>query len=157
MKFRKKLIIAGIIILFFCIFLYFFKKINTEESFTQGQQEEKTTKEIFTYSRLNFFLSSQNKASLAIPDFWEGNYRVKEQGNEVKFYFVKGATNEVELFSIKYVEKNIDNSFSENEIIGDNEKYNFVFKKSEIINLDDNIYYKIVENIDETIKSFKVS
>jgi len=123
---------------------------------TQSEQKENITKEVFTYSRLNFFLSSQNRASLAIPDFWEGNYRVKERGNEVVFYFVKGTTDEVKLFSIKYEEKNANNSFSEEDIIGDNETYDFIFTKNKIIDLDDNIYHKIVESIDETIKSFKV-
>ncbi|MCK5537799.1 MAG: hypothetical protein KAI79_13310 [Bacteroidales bacterium] len=144
------------VILILCSF-YFVDKKNSKIKFIPIIQENKEVKKEITYSRVNFFLNSSNKASLAMPDYWEGNYRKKEEGNKVTFYFVRGVSDEVDLFSILFREKGLVRDNAEQEFIGQNDNFDFIFKKSEIFNLDDNVYYRMTEDINNLIKSFKVS
>ena len=158
---KKRIIIFGllfiIIIIIIIIFLYSNKSNNLQKNADSNFQESKKIEEVLTYSRVNFFLTTQNKASLAIPDYWEGNYRIKEQGNEVSFYFVRGVSDEIKLFSILYREKDSFEINEGEELIGYKNNLEFIFTKSENKEIDGDIYYIITESINSVIKSFKIS
>jgi hypothetical protein len=53
------------------------------------------------YSRVSFFNSSPDRATMNIPEKWEGSYRLQEEGERVGFYYLspQGATEE--LFSLR--------------------------------------------------------
>lgn len=53
------------------------------------------------YSRISFFHTQEVSGSLAIPESWEGKYRMKELGRQVNFFYIGEPENEQLLFIIK--------------------------------------------------------
>jgi hypothetical protein len=54
------------------------------------------------YSRITFFLRSPVVGSLAIPEYWEGKYRTKEEGNQINLNYADNPNLEANIFYIKY-------------------------------------------------------
>jgi hypothetical protein len=120
MTIKKAIITLGLTVIIILLLFSYNNKNNNQKNEAWGIPEKENAEIVTTYSRVNFFLAGLNKASLAIPDYWEGNYRIKEQGDTVTFYFVRGVSDEISLFSIFHKEKS---EFSEgDEIIGSNSK-----------------------------------
>ncbi|PLX21204.1 hypothetical protein C0584_03250 [Candidatus Parcubacteria bacterium] len=154
---NKKTFLILIIISLVLIAFYFFKKDSTPEGENILSEEREQAVEIVKYSRINFFLSSPHKASLAIPDYWEGNYRVKENGNKVAFYYFEGVLNESELFSISFYPEKEYQENTEDIIIGESDGIIFVFRNGENDSFDNDMYFKMLDSVTELIKSFKIS
>lgn len=57
------------------------------------------------YSRISFFLTSPKRVSLAIPDYLEGNYRMKEEGNKMTLLYIKSPEFVSPFFYVKYYKK----------------------------------------------------
>jgi len=56
------------------------------------------------FSRISFFNTQKHKASMAIPEHWEGRYRMKDEGNIVVFFNIDDPQKPKELFRIKSIE-----------------------------------------------------
>ncbi len=156
-KTTKKIFVLSIILVLIIVVFLIFKDRTDKKSESDLNFEENSQKEIITYSRINFFLSSSNKASMSIPNYWEGNYRIKEEGNEVVFYYLDKKRNAIELFKIFYTQKDIDFSEGGVELVAENDDYIFYLLRSDYLNLEEDLYYRMIDDINDTIKSFKIS
>lgn len=63
---------------------------------------EKNNNEPINYSRVSFFITAPVVASLAIPEDWEGKYRVQEEKNIARFSYIENPEKEIGLFSVLY-------------------------------------------------------
>lgn len=105
----KKLKIIGIAVavtlLLFSAWQFSIKKNSDqpdEPAPVAQESSEDKNKEPISYSRASFFIVNPIKASIAIPDDWEGKYRIQEKGNAARFYYIEDPEAQVELFIILY-------------------------------------------------------
>jgi hypothetical protein len=75
------------------------KKENTLATKNSQVIETKASRSGNT-SRVTFFHTRPSIGSLAIPEEWEGKYRVKEEGNTVIFYYIGQPDNITPIFSL---------------------------------------------------------
>ncbi|MEA3398386.1 MAG: hypothetical protein U9R06_01440 [Patescibacteria group bacterium] len=79
--------------------------------------------EPINYSRVTFFHAMPLKCSLAVPEDWEGKYRVKTAGNKAIFYYVANPSAQVELFFIKTYLADAESAANEEKILAKNDTY----------------------------------
>ncbi len=120
MKLNKKTIISlliFVVIFYFFIFLFNNKSIEQKVKSEETQVREKAIVELDPnkMSRITFFNTSKDRVSLAIPEWWEGKYRLKEEGNVARFGYIDVLGKYNKLFVIK---KYPDYSWEE----GDNQR-----------------------------------
>ncbi|PLX27044.1 hypothetical protein C0583_04850 [Candidatus Parcubacteria bacterium] len=94
-SYKFLLIILAIVVIIILFFLF----LNNNDS-EVVVLEEPTIDEGMEYSRISFFNSSSKRASMAIPVFWEGNYRLKEEGDVAVFYFLDSEAQANEIFKV---------------------------------------------------------
>ncbi|MBD3247746.1 hypothetical protein GF382_00455 [Candidatus Falkowbacteria bacterium] len=113
------------------------KKEAQEKARVEKIRQERVEKiEKAPKSRISFFLSKPIRASLAMPDYWEGNYRISEKDNTASFIYIEDAERTTPIFHIKMVslgelsnlekgEKEIDKN---KRVKREDETYTFVYK-----------------------------
>lgn len=116
------------------------KKVAEEKARTEQIRQERIEKiEKAPKSRISFFLAGPVKANLAMPDYWEGNYRLKETQEKASFIYIEEASQPAEIFYIKVLPdteiKNLEKGEQEIEVgkrvVKNNISYAFVFKMSD--------------------------
>jgi len=145
------IIIFSLFLLSIAVLLFFSKE--EQKSINVNIEAERDS---YVYSRINFFLNSPDKASLAIPAYWEGNYRIKETKNEVTFFFFFCVDKMKKLFSIHKF-NNIE-AVNKEKLILLEEKNNLVYF-CEKANLGEDlgtVYKKMFEDIDFLLNNFKL-
>ena len=107
-KIFYSLIIIALLILVYVFFIrgYFSdqksKKLTLEKVKTEKVRQERIEKiERAPKSIISFFLAEPTRAKLSIPDYWEGNYRIKEAGGQVSFLYIEDPANIAEIVYIK--------------------------------------------------------
>lgn len=111
------------ILIFFIIFLLLFTWLMAKQEEKRRQAEidsrdnrlikDQPVKTLPNFSRISFFNTQIIKVSLAIPDYWEGLYRVREEGRVLKIFYIGQAPVEDLLFSVKLL--NIDKDIIPND------------------------------------------
>lgn len=109
------------------------------------------------FSRITFFHAAKPICSLAIPENWEGKYRLQDNGDTAHFLYIQEAGNP-ELFYIKKYKKEGDiNKEVERKIWGNK---NSVYAASlstqgvdELVNKDE--FEKMTNDLDGVLKNFK--
>jgi hypothetical protein len=119
--------------------------------------EPKDRETVVNYSRINFFLATPYKASLEIPDYWEGNYRLLEKDNTASFYFIKGGEKEALLFEIVHKNKDSLASKEEENIVGRTGDAVFVFSSGNKTDSTEDDFLQMLKDLNIIIESFKVS
>ncbi len=111
------------------------------------------------FSRVSFFNANEHRASLAIPDFWEGRYRIKDSGGSVEFFNIDDPEKVLPLFMIKYVGAESLKSFLKDgwSKLESPENGIFIFKLSTASNNKNQEYNKMLNESSLIIKSFKVN
>jgi hypothetical protein len=135
MKLNKKIIIGGLIFLVISfVFLFIFNKENTELVVKNEETKirEKAIIELDPQkmSRISFFNSSKDRVSLAIPEWWEGKYRINEIGDSVVFVYIDSFGKSQILFVIK---KYLDDIWEEDNDAGRNINEVKFLKKQNIV------------------------
>lgn len=113
-KLFYSLIVVVLFLLIYAVFVRGYIQTQEDEKRIAKEQVEKIKQETkkedkiknAKFSRITFFLTSPFRASLAVPDYLEGNYRLKEEGNKAMFLYIKNPDIPTPLFYIKYIEKN---------------------------------------------------
>ena len=108
-KNKFSLIFFSLLIIIIVFIGYIFRDEESFEVEKDGLKAEPLMSNVnlpLKYSRISFFNTHETRASLAIPEEWEGKYRMKETGNQVTFYYIGDSSKELELFSIIYYEYN---------------------------------------------------
>ncbi|MCK5416499.1 hypothetical protein KAI92_03670 [Candidatus Parcubacteria bacterium] len=162
----KKILLFLILLLaviFLLLHFFYFKNkdvANQENIFPiVNKQEIKNRK----YSRITFFnLNEKAKSSLAIPEDWEGKYRLKESGNEIVFSYIVNPLESYNIFSISYYD--ID-EWKQSGTLKIMEKNDYIFEydinhldKIEDIDIKDinyDDYMFMINDVDEIVKSIK--
>lgn len=153
----KAKILALIIATFLLLFFYYF--LNSSSTSELAQQPVFGTSTQF--SRISFFNSRETKASLEIPETWEGNYRAKESGEEVFFLSIVDPGSPRELFRVKRFA--MDKWQEENlgwEFLIEKDKIIFAYKLSTAQNGKDEKnkkYNEMLIQSSEILKRFKVN
>lgn len=117
---NKKIIIVFFLLVFVIIFIFSDNKIKKEngESLINSPEVEETIIRSGNTSRVTFFHSLPKIGSLAIPEEWEGKYRIKEEGNITTFYYIGEPEKATLIFSIEvYPEQEWENNNKDKEII----------------------------------------
>lgn len=145
-KIFYSVIVGLFLVLIYLVFIrgYFVKeeqkKIALEKvKFEQIRQERILKIEEAPKSRISFFLTSPVRANLAIPDYWEGNYRLSESPGKASFLYIEDPSRPVEIFYIRMLEASRLDELEEGEkeiskgklVEKKGTSYAFVFKMSE--------------------------
>ncbi len=160
----KKLLI---ILLFVFVILVFWgwiqiNKDKEQVSETKIEQPKerfvKKPKKKISYSRITFFHQLPIKASLAIPETWEGKYRVEEKNEEVRFYYIGDIKNQQLLFRIlAFKQTEWDNFKHKNNFrkIKEREGYVFVWQKNNKKISNSEEYFDMMSSLEDIIGSFR--
>ncbi len=100
-KMPKNKLILIVVLVFLVGAIIAYSLLRTK---TLNQQSEITpsidwSKESF--SRVSFFNASRERASMEMPQAWEGKYRIKEEGNRVTFLYLQPDATTLEMFAIE--------------------------------------------------------
>lgn len=135
-----------VVLILYILFLrgYFIKQedrmdAEREAKIRKEKQERIEKIENSPKSRISFFLAKPLRANLAVPDYWEGNYRLSEKGNKTSFIYIENPSQTAELFHIRLIKiGNLDDLLKgEEEISSEHRKekggevYTFVYKISD--------------------------
>ncbi len=104
---NKKIIIFFFLLVSIIILIFYDNKINKEniESLRNSPVVEEVIQRSGNTSRVTFFHSLPNIGSLAIPEEWEGKYRIKEEGNIAIFYYIGEPEKILPIFSVETYSK----------------------------------------------------
>ncbi len=148
---KKKVIIISFIIIFLLLAVFLFFVLNKKNELDKLPIEKKVFDcDSINYSRISFFNTSKNRVSLNIPESWEGNYRLKEEGNEAVFYYLQDDGGINKIFGISKKEKEgeeVDN------IICEKENLKYVLNISNFKSMKN--YNNIIDTLDCVINSIK--
>jgi len=98
MKNKKIIILSLVFLLIIAVSFFIF---NGDKKNEKNIVEKKYFDcESVKYSRISFFNTEEDRVSLNIPESWEGNYRLKEEGNRAMFYFLNDDGSANKIFSI---------------------------------------------------------
>lgn len=82
------------------------KVIREEQARQEADQAKKEEKlKDVQFSRISFFLTNPIRASLAIPSYLEGNYRMRQAGKKTEFLYIKNPDVVHPLFYVRYMDK----------------------------------------------------
>jgi hypothetical protein len=109
------------------------------------------------FSRVSFFNANEHRASLAIPDYWEGRYRIKDSGSSVDFFDIDDPEKALPLFSVRYInEKDLKSFLSDGWAkLGSPAGGIFMYKLSTDANDKNKEHNKMLKESSLIIKSFK--
>lgn len=100
---RKNIvIIISLLILLLCLSLFYYVT-NDKTKIIAEAPKTSLSEQAEAYSRISFFNSSPARVSLAIPESWEGNYRLETKNEQVNFLFIGEPNKIIKLFDIKYI------------------------------------------------------
>jgi hypothetical protein len=114
-----------------------------------------------SYSRISFFHTQEVRGSLAIPEHWEGKYRMIDKDKSVYFYYIGEADKEHLLFTIILYNQTdweeINASSESKEVIGQHNNYVFVYlpavtSKDEAYDQDFKLLFEESKNVVKSIK-----
>lgn len=152
------ILLAIMLIIFFVWFVAKSKKSGIENNDNNIAE----TEDIKNYSRVSLFASSNERISLAIPENWEGNYRIKESGNKAVFLYIEKPEDIKEIFYIKKYKdeewSEAQNNISEQEFYRE-DTYIYVYSLStgeSESDIQKNNFLKMRKEIDKVIHSIKV-
>ncbi len=163
-KINKKIILFIVVLTIFAFVFYWQQKQNNNEISevkTEPKKEEikKKPKKKISYSRVTFFHHFPVKASLAIPETWEGKYRLEEKGNEVLFYYIGDINNPKPLFKILAFKEEDWNNFEHKsefkKIKSRQPGYVFAWQKQIDKISNSSEYFDMIEDINDIINSFR--
>ncbi len=146
---KKKLIPIILIIFLLLLAVSLFLVLNKKNESDKVLVE----KEVFdcdsvNYSRISFFNNSKDRASLNIPESWEGNYRLKEEAGEAVFYHLQEDGGISKIFGISKKEgSEISN------VICRKENLKYIINISNLEAMQN--YNNIIDPLDCIIKSIK--
>lgn len=100
---NKNLVIFLLVLLVVLVFVFFI--VKREKEIIAPIKENKEV--VRNFSRITFFNSnSKIKSSLAIPEDWEGKYRIKESGGKVEFSYIADPEKSYKFFEVGYSDLN---------------------------------------------------
>jgi len=156
-KKEKKIVLVSIIgvgLLLSGLILWYKKTSKiVEDADTVEQQTPLPPK----FSRITFFHASKPICTLAIPENWEGKYRLQDSGGVAKFLYIKEADNP-ELFYFKKYKKNEKiNSETERKVFENKSSVYVVSLSTQNVDkfVNKNEFVKMTKDFDEVLKSFK--
>ncbi len=140
-----------IILIFLAFFLFSDNEsaisVITPEIVPENYENVINNKEM-SFSRITFFHGADLTGSLAIPEHWEGKYRMKEERGVVNFYYINSANNE-KMFSVSRHENQDreDIEVTDNDVIKNYDKVVFKISKSDWSKaLENDFDYRIMMN-----------
>lgn len=156
-------IVMAALLLSFFIFSHKKELKDVKESDSVARQEKLPPK----FSRITFFHTVKPICTLAIPDYWEGRYRLQDNNGIARFLYIQEVGNP-ELFYVKRYGKNKDEyphftgdgwSDDKNERRIEESKDNIYVVGLSTGNVDKLVheegFEKMTTDLDEILKSFK--
>jgi hypothetical protein len=154
----KKIIMFVVIVLVCFSAVYFI--FSPKKELKNTKSNEMVGKEVSLppkFSRITFFHKTKPICSLAIPESWEGKYRLQDSGDEAHFLYIQELNNP-ELFYVKKYQKNTKMNEIGERLILENEN-NFYTASLSTQNVDKFVnkleFEKILKDLDEVLRSFK--
>lgn len=155
----------GIIIIIAVIAVLFvagqiLKRTNKKEVAQLPSPEKKEIAKPDSFSRVTFFHTQAVKGSLAMPETWEGRYRVVDGGNTVTFMYIVNPEKISPLFSIRNMKKS-DWEVEANKngsLINETDGYVFIYeqaKENPYTDSNKEGFTEMQKQADEIVKSFK--
>ena len=116
---KSKLITPLFIFLFILIVVFMISLFGRDENAPVVEQFEKREAVVLpiNYSRVSFFLGQPVRASLAIPENWEGKYRIKQSARSVSFFYIGAPGEEIKLFSVYLFDQDDWVSSNDNSLV----------------------------------------
>lgn len=149
------LIILIAVIITAVLFIFFRSKHGAKTD--QSDQAGETALVAKSYSRVSLFNTQKVRVSLAVPDYWEGNYRIKESGQTVFFYYI-GSGEEIKMFAI-HLELGAPAPTAENRLVlEDGPGFALSYELFAQPGLNENpIFTQMAKDRDGVIKSRKIN
>lgn len=162
MKKIKKILIIVLVIFAVMLFLIFIKiilkpktvKIEAKNSETEIKIDIDKDKK---FSRVSFFVNTSHRASLAIPESWEGKYRQSEEGDIVRFLYIGNPSQKSELFRIKYYSTLDEALVVKNQeiIISNSKNFTYIKEKNNIYSGSEaQNFQAMINRVDDLMKDF---
>lgn len=158
-KNEKQVLIISVVLACFLLVWHFFGFFS-KKSVKNNKADEVVNQQVILppkFSRITFFHTTKPICTLAIPEAWEGKYRLQDSGGIAHFLYIQEDGNP-ELFYIKKYKK-------EEKINEDNEKKIWENKTDFYVsNLSTNSvdkfvhkeeFKKMIKDFDEIVKTFK--
>lgn len=124
--------IALFIIVLFLAGRFFGKQADVPPVVESKGTEKNAEAKIESFSRATFFFTQPLKGSLAMPESWEGRYRMTDAGDTVIFSYIGHPRITAELFSVRIYPKNVWDQAADKpgSVIASEKDFVFVYKKS---------------------------
>jgi len=147
-------VLAGLL-LFYLFFGVLYKKWSKNTKETKNMETQSVLPPKF--SRITFFHTAKPICTLAIPEEWEGKYRMQDAGGAAHFLYIEEVGNP-ELFYIKKYDKSNKIKNENEKMIWENKSFVYVLGLStrgseKIVNKEE--YAKMIKDLDEITKTFK--
>jgi hypothetical protein len=99
---RKKMtkIISLVALLALALMAIFFLFFSHKNPVPNTQEDEQINWSEQSYSRLSFFNGQNIRVGMNIPESWEGNYRLVEEGDKADFYYLDDSGGTSLMFSV---------------------------------------------------------
>lgn len=170
MKLNKKILFS--LALFFILFVFVLLfNMDKDEPETGLKSEEILIREKAIVeldpskmSRVTFFNATKDRVSLAIPEWWEGNYRMKESGNYATFSYIDSQGSSKDLFTVtrypnnEWREEDGQNKVNKEEKVLKKQNTVYTFYLSTVPNNDKDLgpeYAQMREEISLIIRTIK--
>lgn len=110
-----------------------------------------------SYSRVSLFNAQKARVSLAIPDYWEGNYRVKESGGTANFYFIAQGQ-ETKMFAL-HLDSAAPSEIGDNKTaLGEKSGFTLSYELFAMDGQDqDQLLRQMAKDREEVVKSFRIN
>jgi len=148
-----------ILLVVFLIFAWIFIRDDGGDKAAVEISPAPEEQQVRTYSRISFFHSRPVKASLSIPEDWEGEYRMKESGDKVNFYYIGDPGKEILLFRINSANKDdYDEREGYHHIVEKGDYvFNYELSTDNLDGVDNKEEYELMAGeVIDIISSFKV-
>jgi len=153
MKKYKNILIILILTFFFFFSFFLFR---TDKNDIVEETPISAEKKEYNYSRLNFFLDKEYRASINIPEYWEGNYRKIERRGKVDFIYLDKGVQSNHIFSIEIVDKSASDKEEVKNLLKETDKYYYKYIISKDV-FNNKLYNSMKSDVELILKSFKVS
>ena len=158
-KYSKIILIIGVV--FLVVLVVFLIKHDYKQKIKEAPIEAQVPEKKETvFSRATFFFAMPYKGGLSMPESWEGKYRMKEEGNTIRFKSIRNPDLVSDIFSIQELKKEDWEKLEkkEGEKIAEEGGYVFIYikaKDSPYKDKDLEDFKKMQQGADEIIKSFR--
>ncbi len=154
---NEKNIIIIVLVVVVALLFWLVRGYNTKTNVEMAIEQpdiKKVEKQERKYSRISFFHTKPPICSLAIPEDWEGKYRIDNSDKVARFKYIGGGES-VDIFSIRKSESVVQKKVKDSKKIGDYWIYLDLSTESNVFSVNNEEYEAMKGDYEQIFKSLK--